>query len=98
MFSAHVHDVDVKMSKEAVKAIGEIAMHLPHSSEYCIDALLSFLSWEIEYISSQTLVVIRGKIMWFSPFLSAEQVKEFSKLVEDFIMAIIASLCLLSAL
>ena len=67
MVSAHVHDVDVKMSKEAVKAIGEIAMHLPHSSEYCIDALLSFLSWEIEYISSQTLVVIRGKCR-FLPF------------------------------
>ena len=66
VYSAHVHDVDVKTSKEAVKAIGEIAMHLPQSSEYCIDVLLSFLSWEIEYISSQTLVVIRGKCSFLS--------------------------------
>ena len=60
-YSAHVHDVDVQMSKESIKAVGKIAMRLPQASEYCIDALLSFISWEIEYITSQTLVVTRGK-------------------------------------
>ena len=49
------------MSKESIKAIGNIAMCLPQASEYCIDVLLSFLSWEVEYITSQTLVIIRGK-------------------------------------
>lgn len=37
-------------------------MCLPEASEYCIDVLLTFLSWEIEYITSQTLVVIRGEL------------------------------------
>lgn len=60
-YSANVHDVDVSMSKESIKAIGNIALCLPQASEYCIDALLSFLSWEVEYITSQTLVIIRGK-------------------------------------
>ena len=58
--SANVHDVDIGMSKESIKAIGKIAMCLPEASEYCIDALLTFLSWEIEYVTSQTLIVIRG--------------------------------------
>lgn len=49
------------MSKESIKAIGKIAMCLPQASEYCIDVLLSFLSSEVEYITSQTLVIIRGK-------------------------------------
>ncbi|XP_015760053.1 PREDICTED: AP-4 complex subunit beta-1-like [Acropora digitifera] len=85
MFSAHVHDVDVKMSKEAVKAIGEIAMHLPHSSEYCIDALLSFLSWEIEYISSQTLVVIRDLLLKYekSAIAVLPQIGECLEIVQD---------------
>lgn len=83
--SAHVHDVDVKMSKEAVKAIGEIAMHLPHSSEYCIDALLSFLSWEIEYISSQTLVVIRDLLLKYekSAIAVLPQIGECLEIVQD---------------
>ena len=67
VYSAHVHDVDIKMSKESIMAIGEIAMCLPQASEYCIDVLLSFLSWEIEYITSQTLVVIRGKSLAHRP-------------------------------
>lgn len=83
--SAHVHDVDVKMSKEAVKAIGEIAMHLPHSSEYCIDALLSFLSWEIEYISSQTLIVIRDLLLKYekSAIAVLPQIGECLEIVQD---------------
>ena len=61
LYSAHVHDVDIKMSKKSIKAIGEIAMRLSEVSEYCIDVLLTFLTWEIEYITSETLVVIRSK-------------------------------------
>lgn len=49
------------MSKKSIKAIGEIAMRLSEASEYCIDVLLTFLTWEIEYITSETLVVIRSK-------------------------------------
>jgi len=60
-YSAQVHDVDIEMSKKSIKAIGEIALRLPQASEFCIDVLLTFLSWEIEYITSETLVVIRGK-------------------------------------
>ena len=56
------------MSKKSIKAIGEIAMCLPEASEYCIDVLLTFLSWEIEYITSQTLVVIRGKCSQLSNY------------------------------
>lgn len=63
-YSAHVHDVDINISKKSIKAIGEITMCLPEASEYCISVLLTFLSWDIEYITSQTLVVIRGK--WIS--------------------------------
>ena len=49
------------MSKKSIRAIGQIALCLPQASEFCIDVLLTFLSWEIEYITSETLVVIRGK-------------------------------------
>lgn len=83
--SAHVHDVDVKMSKDSIKAIGEIAMCLPQASEYCIDVLLSFLSWETEYISSQTLVVIRDLLVKYekSAIAVLPQVAECLEIVQD---------------
>ena len=61
-YSANVHDVDVEMSRESIKAISQIAMALPPAAEYCIDKLLSFLTWELEYITAETMVVIRGTV------------------------------------
>lgn len=83
--SAHVHDVDVQMSKESIKAIGKIAMRLPQASEYCIDALLSFISWEIEYITSQTLVVIRDLLVKYekSAIAVLPQVAQCLEIVQD---------------
>lgn len=83
--SAHVHDVDVKMSKEAIKAIAEIARRLPQASEYCIDVLLSFLSWEIDYISSQTLVVIKDLLLKYekSAIAVIPQVERCLEIVQD---------------
>jgi vesicle coat complex subunit len=56
-----VHDIDVELSQECIKAIGKIALALPKTAEYCIDTLLSYLSREIESITAQTLMVIRGQ-------------------------------------
>lgn len=83
--SAHVHDVDIKMSKESIMAIGEIAMCLPQASEYCIDVLLSFLSWEIEYITSQTLVIIRDLLLKYEKAAIAvlSQVGQCLEIVQD---------------
>jgi len=61
--SANVHDVDVLLAEESIKAIGQIAMALPQTAEYCVDTLLTFLSWEIEYITAQTVVVIRDLLL-----------------------------------
>ncbi|CAH3174324.1 unnamed protein product [Porites lobata] len=83
--SANVHDVDVSMSKESIKAIGNIAMCLPQASEYCIDVLLSFLSWEVEYITSQTLVIIRDLLLKYekSAIAVLPQVGQCLEIVQD---------------
>ncbi|XP_078345034.1 AP-4 complex subunit beta-1-like isoform X2 [Oculina patagonica] len=83
--SAHVHDVDIKMSKKSIKAIGEIAMCLSEASEYCIDVLLTFLSWEIEYITSQTLVVIRDLLLKYekSTIAVLPQMAQCLEIVQD---------------
>ena len=62
-FSANVHEVDASLAEESIKAIGQIAMSLPQTAEFCIDTLLTFLSWEIEYITAQTLIVVRGTLI-----------------------------------
>lgn len=83
--SAHVHDVDIKMSKKSIKAIGEIALCLPQASEYCIDVLLTFLSWEIEYITSETLVVIRDLLLKYekSTIAVLPQIAQCLEIVQD---------------
>ncbi|KAJ7388934.1 AP-4 complex subunit beta-1 [Desmophyllum pertusum] len=83
--SAHVHDVDIEMSKKSIKAIGEIAMCLSQASEYCIDVLLTFLSWEIEYITSQTLVVIRDLLLKYekSAIAVLPQMSQCLEIVQD---------------
>lgn len=83
--SAHVHDVDINISKKSIKAIGEITMCIPEASEYCISVLLTFLSWDIEYITSQTLVVIRDLLLKYekSAIAVLPEIAECLEVVQD---------------
>lgn len=83
--SANVHDVDVSLAEESIKAIGQIAKSLPQTAEFCIDTLLTFLSWEIEYITAQTLIVVRDLLLIYEKCTQAvlPQLQDCLELVQD---------------
>ena len=65
-----MHDIDIELCQECIKAIGKIAQAIPKAAKYCIDTLLSFLSYEVESITGQTLIVIRGLYLMINSFQS----------------------------
>ncbi|XP_048580175.1 AP-4 complex subunit beta-1-like isoform X2 [Nematostella vectensis] len=83
--SASVHDVDIDLAKESIHAIGQIALVVPSAAEYSIDTLLSFLSYEIEYISAKTLAVISDLFPSYEKYCLAvlPQLNECMDLVQD---------------
>ena len=57
--SEYVTDVDVELSRKAVRCVGRIAMRLPTSSASIIQQLLGFLKYQTEYVITETLMVMK---------------------------------------
>lgn len=57
--SEYVTDVDVELSRKAIRCIGRIAMRLPTSSASIIQQLLGFLKYQTEYVITETLMVMK---------------------------------------
>ncbi len=50
-------DVNAQVARESIRAIGHIALKLVTRADICVDKLLSLLSMDIDYVTSETLVI-----------------------------------------
>lgn len=57
----YVSGVDAELARQAVRAIGAIAIRVPPASELVVEALLELVEMEAEYVRSQTVVVMQGE-------------------------------------
>lgn len=51
-------DVNALVARNAIQAIGKIALRQPTRSNICVDKLLSLLPLDIDYVISETLIVM----------------------------------------
>ena len=60
--SEYVRDVDVEFASRSIKAIAKIAIKIPEVSQHSLDRLLSFLQYEVDIISSTTILALKDLI------------------------------------
>ena len=49
------------VAKNAIQAVGRIALRLPARANTCVGKLLSLLTLEVDYVTSETLVVMTSE-------------------------------------
>ena len=49
------------VAKQAIQAIGQIALKLAARANTCVDKLLSLLTMDIDYVTSETLVAMTSE-------------------------------------
>ena len=49
--------MNAQVAREAIQAIGHIALRLVTRADICMDKLLSLLGMDIDYVTSETLIV-----------------------------------------
>lgn len=49
------------VARNAIQAVGRIALRLQSRANICVDKLLSLLVLEIDYVTSETLVVMTSE-------------------------------------
>lgn len=49
------------VARHAIQAVGRIALRLPARANMCVDKLLSLLTMEIDYVTSEALVVMTSE-------------------------------------
>ena len=54
-------DVNSLVARHAVQAVGKIALRLPARANICTDKLLSLLNLQVDYITSETVIVMTSK-------------------------------------
>ena len=62
--SEYVTDVDADMGRKAIRAIGNIAMVLENTKSI-LDQLIGFLELRIDYISTETIIVLKDLLRKF---------------------------------
>ena len=55
-------DVNALVARNAIQAMGSIALRLPARANKCSDKLVSLLGFNIDYVTSETLVTMTSKI------------------------------------
>ena len=60
-FREYAADVNVLVAKLAIRAIGQISLQLSTRANTCVDKLLSLLTMEIDYVTSETLVAMTSE-------------------------------------
>ena len=63
--SEYATDVDVLVARKAVRAVGRIALRLPERANTCADKLMSLLSMEISYVTSEALIALASEIHYY---------------------------------
>ena len=61
MHREYATDVNVLVAKQAIHAIGKIALKLSARANTCVDKLLSLLTMDIDYVTSETLVAMTSE-------------------------------------
>ncbi|KAH3667901.1 hypothetical protein WICMUC_005179 [Wickerhamomyces mucosus] len=61
-------DVDVQMSKKAVRAIGNLAVKLEAASKTCVDTLLDLASNDIYYVNQEIVIVFKNIFRRYNQF------------------------------
>ena len=54
-------DVNVLVARQAIQAIGQISLQLSSRANTCVDKLLSLLTMDIDYVTSETLVAMTSE-------------------------------------
>ncbi len=81
------------VARHAIEAVGKIALRLPARANICVDKLLSLLNLEIDYVTSEALVVMTSEyVSWeeglgevLNPpplFLHVDILRKFDNMVE----------------
>ncbi|SCV03595.1 LAMI_0H09428g1_1 [Lachancea mirantina] len=67
-------DIDIQMSRKAIRAIGNLAVKLENSVDDCINVLLDLLDFGVEYIIQEIISVFRN-VMRKYPEQDSETIK-----------------------
>jgi hypothetical protein len=54
--------VNALVARNAIQAVGRIALRLPARANICVDKLISLLVLDIDYVTSETLVVMTSEL------------------------------------
>ncbi len=57
--SEYVNDMDMDISRLAVRSIGAIAIRLPEAAEEAIEHLLAFLEIRVQHVTAETVIVLK---------------------------------------
>mmetsp|Transcript_122521 Transcript_122521/g.357768 ORF Transcript_122521/g.357768 Transcript_122521/m.357768 type:complete len:838 (-) Transcript_122521:218-2731(-) len=60
--SEYVTNVDVEISRRAIRAIGKIAVRVPSTAEMIVGSLTSLLELDIDYVSTEAAVVMKDLV------------------------------------
>mmetsp|Transcript_39931 Transcript_39931/g.87163 ORF Transcript_39931/g.87163 Transcript_39931/m.87163 type:complete len:851 (+) Transcript_39931:130-2682(+) len=60
--SEYVTDVDVEISRRAIRAIGKIAVRVPSTAELVVGSLTNLLELDIDYVSTEAAVVMKDLV------------------------------------
>lgn len=60
--SEYVTDVDVDISRRAIRAIGKIAIRVPPTAEIIVGSLTALLELDIDYVSTEAAVVMKDLV------------------------------------
>ena len=56
-------DVNTPVARYAIQAVGSIALRLSSRASICVDKLLALLQLDVDYIISETLVVMASELL-----------------------------------
>lgn len=59
--SVYATDVNSMVACQSIKAVGTIALRIPSKANICIDQLISLLNLKVDYVTSEVVVVMKGK-------------------------------------
>jgi AP-4 complex subunit beta-1 len=62
-------DVNVLVAKQAIQAVGQISLQLSTRANTCVDKLLSLLTMDMDYITSETLVAMTNILRKFDDMI-----------------------------
>jgi hypothetical protein len=78
-----VTDVFADLAKKSISCIGEIAMRVPSMSKPVVHQLRNFLALKIDYVTTETIIVLKSKFMTKSSLLDV--LRKHRKFITEFI-------------